>query len=385
MTTNPSSENAGAAQLPIARTATAPRKYDDDEPYISPGLDGVLAASENLLAVNRGLKGPDERDSLVFKRFYPTPALLRERVALDPGKTIRKQLMQAARRRNLQGWAPFALDELMSGHLIGSPLSSPLEEINPLHLVEQSRRVTQMGPGGIGSANAITDSMQAIHTSQFGYLSPLEGPECHTGATLVQTNHGWLTWEKVVEMADDDQEVLFLTLVDGSAEFRPAEQIICDPYEGVMYRLHNGQCGLDVTPNHRLWYTTRTMAETRQLNTLTDALGDLKGGIYFMGAMPLPGIREFEMLGSHLKCYDFSGRVYCATVPGGLLLTKLTEDDMAIWSGNSERIGVDARLAWGVKLGNNGRIYQKFRDRRSGRMRWVSPRDLDGKVVAVPD
>ena len=46
---------------------------DDGEEYMSVGTDGVLAASEKLLAINRGLDEPDERDSLKFqKNITPT-------------------------------------------------------------------------------------------------------------------------------------------------------------------------------------------------------------------------------------------------------------------------------------------------------------------------
>jgi DNA-directed RNA polymerase beta subunit len=34
-----------------------------------------------------------------------------------------------------------------------------------------------MGPGGIGSDDAITPDMQSIQASGFGFFSPLEGPE----------------------------------------------------------------------------------------------------------------------------------------------------------------------------------------------------------------
>jgi DNA-directed RNA polymerase beta subunit len=53
----------------------------------------------------------------------------------------------------------------------------PLEEINPLHLVEQSRRITQMGPGGIPSDSSITMETAALHPSTFGFVSPIESPE----------------------------------------------------------------------------------------------------------------------------------------------------------------------------------------------------------------
>jgi len=196
--------------------------------FVPLGLEGVLASTEKLLAVNRGLIPTDARDSQEFKRIYDTPYLLRERVKMDRGKLIIKALRNASKKRSLQGVSPFAFDDMMVGHIVGNPLSAPIEEINPLHGIDQSRRVTQMGPGGIGSDNAITQDMQNVHPSQFGFKSPLEGPE-------------------------------------------------------------------------------------------------------------------------------------------------------------SERIGVDSRLSSGVRVGSDGNIYQRFRNRKTGKEHWLSPVDLADKVVKIPD
>lgn len=151
-----------------------PTSQDEDVPV---GLHGILAASEKLLAVNRGLAPVDERDSLQFKRVMTTAELLKERVRLDADKTRLNTLRQAAKFRSLKRTHPFLFDAYTEGHLLGNPLSSPLEEINPISLVESSHRVTQMGPGGLGSTDAITDEARALHPSQFGFLCAIAGPE----------------------------------------------------------------------------------------------------------------------------------------------------------------------------------------------------------------
>ena len=201
---------------------------DDEEEYVPVGVKGLVSASQKLLAINRGLDKPDERDSLLFKRILTTDRLLSERIRLDSDRVRGAMLPLIARHKNLKAVGPFAFDSYMEKFLIGNPLSSPLEEINPLHLLEQSRRATQMGPGGIGTDNAITEDMQAIRTDQFGFLSSLEGPE-------------------------------------------------------------------------------------------------------------------------------------------------------------SEKIGIDTRMAWGAKIGSDGKPYQKFLNRRTGKYQWMSPEDLDGLTVKLPD
>lgn len=201
---------------------------DDGEEYMSVGTDGVLAASEKLLAINRGLAETDERDSLKFQKILRPHSMLRESIKMDAGKVARQMMYQAARRKNLSSMQTAAFDPYVERLLVGNPLTSPLEEINPMQLTESARRITKMGPGGLGSSESITEEAQAVHPSQFGFISPIEGPE-------------------------------------------------------------------------------------------------------------------------------------------------------------SERAGIDVRAAWGVKLGSNGRLYQKFYDRRSKKYKWMSPEDISTLTVKIPD
>lgn len=201
---------------------------DDGEEYMSVGVNGVLAATEKLLAINRGLVDQDERDSLRYQKVFRPHSMLRESIKMDAGKTARTAMYRAAKNKNLKGVSPFIFDSYVERLLVGNPLTSPLEEINPMQLVENARRITKMGPGGLGSSRSITEEAQAVHPSQFGFISAIEGPE-------------------------------------------------------------------------------------------------------------------------------------------------------------SEKAGIDVRVAWGAKLGSNGRLYQKFYDRRKKSFRWMSPEDLDGLTVKIPD
>lgn len=201
---------------------------DDGEEYTGVGINGVLASTEKLKAVNKGLIEPDERDSLRYQKIFMPHSMARESIKMDAGKLGRQALYQAVRRRNLSGLGTAPFEGYMERLLVGNPLTSPLEEINPMQLVENARRITKMGPGGLGSSRSITNEAQAVHPSQFGFISGIEGPE-------------------------------------------------------------------------------------------------------------------------------------------------------------SERAGIDVRAAYGVHVGNNGRLYQIVRDRKTGKLRWVSPKDLDGATTKIPD
>jgi DNA-directed RNA polymerase beta subunit len=171
-------------------TNEAPKAVDNPD-YVAVGTRGILASTEKLLAVNRGLADTDERDSLQYKRLMTTDQLMRERVKMDADKTRYHLLRRVARFRSLKPMNPGALNSYAEGLLVGHPLSMPLEEINPMHLVEQARRVTHMGPGGLPSDDSVTEESQNIHSSQFGFISGLEGPE--SGRAGVDSRMAWGT------------------------------------------------------------------------------------------------------------------------------------------------------------------------------------------------
>ena len=200
--------------------------FDVQKDDVSADVDTILAATEKILAINKGIAEPDERDSLRFRRLYPMDRLISERISLDADKLFLKTMRRIIRQKSLKPVGVNHFDKYTENLIVGNPLSMPLEEINPLHLIEQARRVTQMGPGGLGE-DSITEEAQNLHPSEFGFLSALEGPE-------------------------------------------------------------------------------------------------------------------------------------------------------------SERIGVDTRIAWGAKIGSDGHIYQRFRNKKTGKREWLNPSNLGNKIIGLP-
>lgn len=80
---------------------------------------------------------------------------------------------------------------------------------------------------------------------------------------------------------------------------------------------------------------------------------------------------------------QFADTVFCATVPGGLLYVR-RGDTVGHWSGNSGKVGVDARLARAAVKGKDGNIYTPVRDRKTGEIVYKTPQDLADAAVAFP-
>lgn len=565
-------EKEAAEAPPTPATTTTPENhntldYDYDakeEPYVPVGINGVLAASERLLAVNKGLANTDFRDSQVFKKNFEPDRQLWERIRTDRGGVRKKILRMMSSRRNLSSLMPFYFDGYSEKQIVGNSLSTPLEEINPIHLAESARRITQMGEGGIKSSDSITSEMQ-----------------CHSVDTEVFTKEGWKFWPEVTE---EDE---LACRVNGVLEFHRPDKLIVEPYKGIMYGAKSRSINYLVTPNHRFytassqktkiwkwlladehhgkyqshlataeayvgndsrdifdlqvegvqdgisidmgdwceflgWYLsegscyhgkngdnqytvtvtqcpTANPAKWNRIKELFDRLPfnyvvsmgrnfRIKSKVLFtyvkqFGRSYDKFVPEFvfevkptyrrrlldaflagdghtapggnklyssssEKMIDHIErllvlagsstsrgnpwvakkrdgtpsvvihrtnelttpvkttapknqfTEEYDGLIYCATVPGSLLLTR--RGGMAFWNGNSvhpsqfgfidplsgpesEKAGVDVRVSWGAKMGSDGRIYQLYRNRRTGRLEYKSPADLDGYNVKLPD
>lgn len=355
--------------------------YDaQEEPYVPFGISGLLSASQKLLNVNKGLEETDNRDDLMFKKMFPINKQLSERIRND-GPGIRKKLLSAASyRKNLSFLTPFYFDPYGEKQLIGNPLSSPLEEINPIHLLENARRVTQLGEGGIQSSDSITESMQSVTPGQFGFLSGLEGPECFPGNVEVFSNEGWVAWKDVTE----EHELLCL----GSGFHRHLAKpfkLIKAPFKGSLIRFwteHDDY--LTVTKNHRIYSTENTALFGHNVRIYTAS--ELTDEEFY--TLTETDSDEGRILFPSLVCnhelIDFDDSVYCACVPGSSLLVR-ENGGTPWWTGNSERIGVDARLTKGVKIGSDGRLYQLFLNKRTGNYEYLNPEQAASKIIKLPD
>jgi len=556
---------------------------DEGDEYMPVGVEGLLAASRKLLAVNRGQDVLDDRHTPAFAKVFTLDKLLAERIKFDEGRRKQNLMRRLSNTKSLKGFVPGTFDGYLEEFITMNPLTTPGEETNPMSRVSQHRRVTQMGPGGIGSTDAITSGMQNIQASEFGFISPIEGPECFDRDSEVYTLRGWVPWP---EIQDDD---VFACRIDGRLEWHKASKIVRETYSGRMIVAESETFRMCVTPGHRVLWKTDPFNKTCRIDLAGDVIGrtgcvpirhepctgnpdftvftlpdvpktnnnqrafdafDIKDWCAFMGwwlsegcltrpnaegeaykkgalgitqcpvanpeqhaeirmllkRMGLAGgdgtRKNFTVTGKQLVsyflqwtngCYDkyipeelfdapvyarqalldsllkgdgrynekrwcyctvserlaksverlaiglgytafirteedprphvlttnfvvsihrqlhrsfkatshthsngkeygnywseihYDGVVYCAVVPGGLLHVRGKKSNSGFWSGNSSTAGIDVRLASGVKVGSDGRLRRRMRNVRSGAMEWVSPEDLVGKKVALPD
>src|SRR5690606_21108318 len=81
---------------PPEKAASAFSADIDPDDDMTLGPEALLAASQKLLAINRGEADPDERDALYNARVYMPDKLFSERILLDATKSIRGAVRRAA-------------------------------------------------------------------------------------------------------------------------------------------------------------------------------------------------------------------------------------------------------------------------------------------------
>jgi len=145
--------------------------------YKSLDKDTLLAVTRNLLAVHRGEKDADDRDSLSYQTLLGPEDLFAERIRKDAGGLRRTMLWKASFRGNLDSVPSSALNRQIQSALLSSGLGMALEEVNPGEIFDKQSRVSRMGEGGIGSYEAIPDEARSLQPSHLGFIDPVRSPE----------------------------------------------------------------------------------------------------------------------------------------------------------------------------------------------------------------
>lgn len=81
---------------------------------------------------------------------------------------------------------------------------------------------------------------------------------------------------------------------------------------------------------------------------------------------------------------QYSGKVYCPTVPGGLVYCR-RPGHVGFWCGNSFRVGLDGVFTKHCMKGTDGKLYQKFINARTGKEELVDSVTASKSVVTTPD
>jgi hypothetical protein len=199
-------------------------------------------------------------------------------------------------------------------------------------------------------------------------------PECYAEGTELLTKEGW---KDVSKCSEDD---LFACLVDGRLEYHQASAYNVHEYSGVMYGYKSDLINYLVTPNHRMYVKDSVFSEL-YIQQAEDVHGTLKSVLLYASPGD-PAFVELRTPGYYTE--EYSGKVYCPTVPGGLVYCRRGKESHGFWCGNSLKVGLDVFFSYGVKKDSNGNLYNKFIDKR-GKADWVRMDVAAKSIVATPE
>lgn len=151
--------------------------------------DALLKALSNLIAVHRGDREEDNRDSLQFKRVQNLADAITRR--FEPGKehesvarslsklkfNLEKIDKNAPKIKDAVPAKPF--NKVFTNFILQSPLAFTPSETNPIESLENVGKVTLMGKGegGIPDDKSVPDAARNLDPSQLAIIDPSRTPE----------------------------------------------------------------------------------------------------------------------------------------------------------------------------------------------------------------
>lgn len=160
------------------------------ERHTNVGVPLIMRTTKKLLNISNQTEDIDDRDSLAFQTLHSPEDFFAERIRKDAGQTSRKLLWKATLRGNLKHVPAGALTPQIRSVLLKSGMGMPIEEINPLDIMDQSLRVLRLGEGGIPSIDSVPDEARNVQPSHFGYLDPIRAPESEKIGVDSRIAHG---------------------------------------------------------------------------------------------------------------------------------------------------------------------------------------------------
>jgi len=153
------------------------------------GPETLLYGSAELLKLNRGQRGIDDREALEFKKALGTSDLIGERMIQSTGELapklseLRKKIFY---RLNNRKAPPTDISKLVSSNELSSiftsfftqsALANTTDQTNPVNILNGMSKITILGEGGVQSERAIRDEEHSLHPSHMGFIDPIHTPD----------------------------------------------------------------------------------------------------------------------------------------------------------------------------------------------------------------
>lgn len=151
-------------------------------PYETMSPKTLLDISNKLINSNKSGKG-DDTENLIFKHVKSPENLLSEKIKQDFKKKLTASLGRNLKNNNSVKdiVRPGLFTKTINSFFNESAISEPSEQINPLHVLSSTGKITIKGEGGITDEHTVSIDMKSLHPSHFGFIDPLHTPDGNAG------------------------------------------------------------------------------------------------------------------------------------------------------------------------------------------------------------
>lgn len=132
--------------------------------------NALLAIMNKLLTASRGGE-IDDRNHLAFLKLAGPDTVISDSIR-KARAALRNYFNKVRARRDVRYIPSGVFDRSVAEAIYGSGLGSPLQEINPLEILDNRYRATRLGEGGIASHELVSDDVRQLHPSHLGYVDP---------------------------------------------------------------------------------------------------------------------------------------------------------------------------------------------------------------------
>ena len=154
-----------------------------DKAHVTLSIDDFIGSIKYLIALQNGQGKTDDIDHLANRRLRCVGELVNQtsfKAGILRLERSIKEKMSLAKPDELPTPAAFVnprpIISAITEFFRRNRLSSILDQVNPLSEVDNLRRISVMGPGGITRERA-SFSMRDIHSSQYSRICPVRSPE----------------------------------------------------------------------------------------------------------------------------------------------------------------------------------------------------------------
>ena len=218
------------------------------------------------------------------------------------------------------------------------------------------------------STDAIPNEARGVQPTYLGFVDPFRTTECYTDDTEFLGEKKWIKW------AELRKDTKLATWENDQIIYECPQDFVQYSIGGLIYKYQDETINFAVTPRHRMW-VSRNEEDPCHIDMIDD--------VYKMPMwVQLATGKKHQLKPDGFTLEKHEGFVICVTMRTGLLIVR-RGNTAGFVCGNSEKIGVDGRLAVGLRKGNDGQIYRQMVN-QAGEKEWVSARQAAGSAVAFP-